>query len=93
MKKTKLTTTLENFLNWSLYLDIKEFRCMDDMKIYEIYLTSGKIKFKNKNGIILDLDGKQLIEFILTEEQEKQILENIIKMRRLENFIKYNKIC
>lgn len=88
MRKTKLTTTLDNFLNWSLYLDIKEFRCMDDMKIYEIYLTSGNIKFKNKDGIILDLDGKQLIEFNLTERQEKEIFENIIKVRKLENFIK-----
>lgn len=88
MRKTTLTTTLDNFLNWSLYLDIKEFRCMDDMKTYEIYLTSGNIKFKNKDGIILDLDGKQLIEFNLTERQEKEIFENIIKVRKLENFIK-----
>lgn len=61
MKKTKITTTVDNFLNWSLYLEINAFRCMDDMKKYEIYLTSGDIKFKNQNGIILDLDGKQLV--------------------------------
>lgn len=88
MNGTKITTKLNDYLEWCLYLDINKFRCMDDMREYEIILDSGDIKFKDKYDVVHDLSMEQFVEFTLTEQQVQMIFDNILRMKKIENFIK-----
>lgn len=88
-RSIKITTKLDNFLEWCLYFDINKFRCMDDMHEYEIIIDGGDIKFKDKYDIIHNLSMEQLVEFTLTEQQTQRIFDNTLKMKKVENFIKF----
>ena len=88
MEGTKITTKLNDYLEWCLYLDINKFRCMDDMHEYEIVLDGGDIKFKDKYDVIHNLSMDQFLEFTLTDQQVQMIFDNILKMKKIENFIK-----
>lgn len=89
MKETKITTKLNNFLEWSLYFDINKFRSMDDMHEYEIIIDGGDIKFKDKYDIIHNLSMEQFVEFTLTEQQTQRIFDNTLKMKKVERFIEF----
>lgn len=88
MKGTKITTKLDNFLEWCLYFDVNKFRCMDDMHEYEIILDGGDIKFKDKYDVIHNLSMEQFVEFTLTEQQVHMIFDSILRMKKIENFIR-----
>ena len=88
MKETKITTKLDNFLEWCLYFNVNKFRCMDDMHEYEILLDGGDIKFKDKYEVIHNLSMEQFVEFTLTEQQVHMIFDSILRMKKIENFIR-----
>lgn len=88
MKKSKVTTTLKEYLNYKLWLGVNEFRCMDDMKKYQVYgVEDGNIKYIDNNDVIRELSDNQLVEFTLEKATEERMLDAIYKLAKVNIFI------